>query len=384
LLVQAGDPYAAPPSAPPPPRRPSVLAIFVAGALVGGIAGGGAAALVAGTSRLPEPATPVATLPSAPAATGVASAGVVDVVEELSPSVVTVVNRLASGQAQSSGSGFLVDAQRGYVITNSHVVSNVRGSGVGASFDVIFSDDRKVKARLVGRDNETDVAVLEVGAQSAKALVLGNSDQAPIGGTVVAIGSALGDFRNSVTVGVLSGKGRRLQSEIDPNVFLEDLIQTDAAISPGNSGGPLILAATRQVVGVNTLVIRVAGSEGLGFAVSSNTVRQIADELIKNGRIERGLIGITYTPLSSRQALSLGLPSDTTGVLVSDVVPGTAASSAGIRQGDVVVSVNEQRIDEEHPLKTIMLRFRPGDRVRLTVLRDGKQQAVEITLGRQT
>jgi 2-alkenal reductase len=356
----------------------------VAGALVGGIAGGGAAALVAGTSRLPEPATPVATLPSAPAATGVASAGVVDVVEELSPSVVTVVNRLASGQAQSSGSGFLVDAQRGYVITNSHVVSNVRGSGVGASFDVIFSDDRKVKARLVGRDNETDVAVLEVGAQSAKALVLGNSDQAPIGGTVVAIGSALGDFRNSVTVGVLSGKGRRLQSEIDPNVFLEDLIQTDAAISPGNSGGPLILAATRQVVGVNTLVIRVAGSEGLGFAVSSNTVRQIADELIKNGRIERGLIGITYTPLSSRQALSLGLPSDTTGVLVSDVVPGTAASSAGIRQGDVVVSVNEQRIDEEHPLKTIMLRFRPGDRVRLTVLRDGKQQAVEITLGRQT
>jgi 2-alkenal reductase len=295
---------------------------------------------------------------------------------------VTVVNKLASGQPQSSGSGFLVDAQRGFVLTNNHVVSNVRGTGAGASFDVIFPDSRKVPARLVGRDPDTDVAVLEVGAQNVKALVLGNSDAAPIGSTLIAIGSALGEFRNSVTAGVLSGKGRRLQSENDPNIFLEDLIQTDAAISPGNSGGPLILASTKQVIGMNTLVIRAAGSEGLGFAVSSNTVRQIADEIIKNGQVVRGRIGIAYQLLTTRNAQLLGLPSGASGAQVSEVVPGSAAASAGIRTGDIITKVNEQSIDEEHPLATIMLRYRPGDKVRLSLLRGGEQQAVEITLGR--
>ena len=366
------------------------LPIFLVGAIVGGIAGGAAAVVVSGGagSLAPSTALPPATLaPSiSPASPGTqnASSAVVDVVQELASSVVTVVNKTSAGEARSSGSGFLVDARRGYVLTNSHVVSNVRGTGVGASFDVIFADNTKVSARLVGRDPDTDVAVLEAGAQNVKALVLGNSDDAPIGGTVIAIGSALGDFRNSVTVGVLSGKGRRLQSETDPNIFLEDLVQTDAAISPGNSGGPLILAATRQVIGMNTLVIRVQGSEGLGFAVSSNTVRQIADEIIKNGRVERGRIGIAYSQLSARQAASLGLPADTAGVLISEVVPSSPAAAAGLKQGDVVLKVNDQQIDADHPLLTIMLKYRPGDRVRLTILRDGRQQTVEVTLGRPT
>jgi len=363
------------------------LGLFLLGALVGGIAGG----LVAGVRSSPDGASlPVAsapaTLPPAPsgATAPAASTGnaVVDVAAELSPSVVTVVNRLASGQPQSSGSGFLVDAQRGYILTNNHVVSNVRGTGAGASFDVIFPDSRKVAARLVGRDPDTDVAVLEVGAQSVKPLVLGNSDAAPIGSTLIAIGSALGEFRNSVTAGVLSGKGRRLQSENDPNIFLEDLIQTDAAISPGNSGGPLILASTKQVIGMNTLVIRAAGSEGLGFAVSSNTVRQIADELIKSGQVVRGRIGIAYQLLTTRNAQLLGLPSGASGAQVSEVVPGSAAAAAGIRPGDVITKVNDQLIDEEHPLATIMLRYRPGDKVRLTLIRAGEERTVELTLGR--
>jgi 2-alkenal reductase len=297
---------------------------------------------------------------------------------------VTVVNKLASGQPQSSGSGFVVDEKRGLVLTNNHVVANVRGSGAGASFDVIFPDSRKVGARLVGRDEETDVAVLEVGAQSVKPLVLGNSDDAPIGGRVVAIGSALGEFRNSVTAGVLSGKGRRLPSENRPDVFLEDLVQTDAAISPGNSGGPLILAATKQVIGMNTLVVREAGSEGLGFAVSSNTVRQIADELIKSGQVVRGRIGVAYQLLSPRNAQLLGLPIGASGAQVTDVVPGTPAANAGIKPGDVITKVNDQQIDQEHPLATIMLRYRPGDKVRLTVLSGGQQKILEITLARPT
>lgn len=367
------------------------LALFLVGAIVGGVAGGAVASYVGGVPRngltLPLASEPVATLPPAPAATtspaapaspGTASIEIVDVVQELASSVVTVVNRPSSGRV-SSGSGFVVDAQRGYVITNEHVVADATGT---ATFDVIFPDNRSVSAKLVGKDRDTDVAVLEVGAQSVKALVLGNSDDAPIGGRVIAIGSALGDFRNSVTVGVLSGKGRRLQSDSDPNIFLEDLIQTDAAISPGNSGGPLILASSRQVIGVNTLVIRVRGSEGLGFAVSSNTVRQIADEIIRSGKVERGRIGIAYQALSTRQAASIGLPANTSGIQVSEVVPGSAAASAGIRPGDVVLKVNDQQIDPEHPLPTIMLRYRPGDKVRLTVFRDGKEQTVEITLGR--
>jgi 2-alkenal reductase len=359
------------------------LALFLAGAIVGGVAGGAVATVVANGPRgelaLPgatqTPALPAAT--AAPVASAAAPAGTVDVVDvarELAPSVVTVVTTLQGGQG--TGSGFIVDAQRGYVLTNHHVVAG------GRTFEVIFANDRKVTARLIGSDAQTDVAVLDVGAQSLKPLVLGNSDDAPIGGTVIAIGSALGDFRNSVTVGVLSGKGRRLQSETDPNLFLEDLIQTDAAISPGNSGGPLILAASRQVIGMNTLVIRVRGSEGLGFAVSSNTVRQIADELIRSGKVERGFIGISYQVLSTRQATTLGLPANASGVRVSEVVPGSAAASAGIRAGDVVLKVNGQAIDLEHPLPTIMLRYRPGDRVRLSVFRDGKEQQVEITLGR--
>jgi len=344
-----------------------------------------------GDVATPGATTAPATLPPAPAAaaTSPASASlgndseIVSVVQELASSVVTVVTRSQAGRV-GSGSGFVVDAQRGYVITNEHVVADPNGTSVGASFEIIFPDNRRVTAKLIGRDRDTDVAVLEVGAQSVKPLVLGNSDDAPIGARVIAIGSALGDFRNSVTVGVLSGKGRRLQSDSDPNIFLEDLIQTDAAISPGNSGGPLILAASRQVIGMNTLVIRVRGSEGLGFAVSSNTVRQIADELIKNGKVERGRIGILYQSLSAREAASRGLPENTSGVLISEVVPGSAGASAGLRAGDIVLKVNDLQIDPEHPLLTIMLRYRPGDKVRLTVFRDGKEQSVELTLARPT
>ncbi len=377
---------------PPPPRRDGAgrLGLLLVGALVGAIAGGAAGGLVA-RRDVPDlgragGSSPPAGIPTPTAGTSARAEDpslVVEVARDVSPSVVTVINRAASGQQQASGSGFVVDAQRGYVLTNSHVVSNVRGAGVGASFEVIFADDRKVDARLVGRDPETDVAVLQVPRQDLKPLVLGNSDEAPIGATLMAIGSALADFRNSVTVGVLSGKGRRLQSESDPNLFFEDLIQTDAAISPGNSGGPLIWAATKQVIGMNTLVIRARGSEGLGFAVSSNTVRRIADEIVLNGRVERGRIGVTYQPLTSRQALALGLPGTTSGVVIGDILPGSPGAAAGIRAGDVVTKVNDQAIDEEHPLATIMLRFRPGDRVRLSAVRDGREQVVEVTLGRQ-
>jgi S1-C subfamily serine protease len=304
---------------------------------------------------------------------------VVNVVKELLPAVVTVVNKLPGGQPQSSGSGFVIDAGRGYVVTNDHVVENVRGGGASAAFDVIFSDDRKLDGKLVGRDPATDIAVLQVAPQGLRAATLGNSDEVPVGSSVVAIGSPLGEFQNTVTVGIVSAKGRRVAETQD--VFLEDLIQTDAAINEGNSGGPLIWVAKRQVIGMNTLVARVNGSEGLGFAISANTIRQITDEIIKNGRVLRGSIGISYTQLSSRQAVQLGLPAGTSGILVQQVLGGSPAQGAGLRAGDVIAKVNDQPIDDEHPLLSIMVKFRPGDRVRLTYFRDGRQQTADITLG---
>jgi serine protease Do len=296
---------------------------------------------------------------------------------------VTVINRLPNGTAQSSGSGFVIDASRGYVVTNNHVIENVRDTNAGASFDVIFSDNRVIKdAKLIGRDDKTDVAVLQVPAQSLKAAALANSDDAPVGATVVAIGSALGELQNTVTTGIISAKGRRVPES--DTVYLEDLIQTDAAINEGNSGGPLIWAATKQVVGMNTLVNRQAGAEGLGFSIASNTVREIADELIKNGKIDRGAIGISYSLLTPRGAAALSLPSQTQGIIITQILPGSPASQAGLKANDVITMINDQQIDGTHPISSILLHTRPGDKVKLTIIRDGKQQTVDLTLGRQS
>jgi len=319
-----------------PRRGRSAGAMLLAGAVIGGVVGGALGSGLAGRTIAPGPG-PAETFPGlptpAPRSPGVTLAG--------------------AGEAV-------------------------------ASLDVTFSDERTVSARLVGRDPETDVAVLQIetAGLALRAAVLGDSDEVPVGATVVAIGSALGDFRNSVTSGVLSGKGRRFPSETNRELFLEDLVQTDAPISPGNSGGPLIWAATRQVVGMNTLVVREPGSEGLGFAVSSNTVRQITEELIRNGRVERGRIGIAYQVVAGRSGQAVGLPAGATGILVTQVQPGSPGAQAGLRVNDVVTKLNDIRITPDRPLPTIMLRFRPGDRVRLTVFRDGREQVVEVTLGR--
>ena len=375
------------PYAPPPAPRRTGLAggtLLVIGIVIGAI-GSAAGGYVATRSTAPvdTATTPLATARPVNVIPGPASDVVVDVVNELLPSVVTVINRLPNGAPQSKGSGFVIDAGRGYIVTNNHVVENVRDTNAGASFDVIFSDNRVVKgAKLIGRDDKTDVAVLQVPSDGLKAAMLANSDDVPVGSTVVAIGSALGELQNTVTTGIVSAKGRRVP-ETD-TIQLEDLIQTDAAINEGNSGGPLIWAATKQIVGMNTLVNRQAGSEGLGFSISSNTVRDISNELIKAGKIERGAIGIGYTLLTPRAAAALALPAQTQGIIISQVVAGSAAALAGLHLNDVVTKVNDQPIDDTHPISSILLHTRPGDRVRLTIIRDGKQQTVDVTLGRQS
>lgn len=377
-------------SAPSPAPRPSgssPAALLLVGVILGGLAGGAAATVITGrdVAGLVSVSAPPSAIPSgAPVIVPAGSDTIVDVVRELLPAVVTVVNRAANGQAQSSGSGFVIDARQGYVATNNHVVENPRGGGTGASFDVIFSDNRSVKATLVGRDPQTDIAVLKVPTPGLVAAPLADSDKAPVGATVIAIGSPLGEFQNTVTQGVISAKGRRVQET--SQVVLEDLVQTDAAINPGNSGGPLIWVAAKQVVGMNTLVQLDPNTDtqaaGLGFAISSNTIREIANELIKNGQIVRGFIGISYTPVTPRQAATLGLTAPA-GINVSAVVRGSPAEAAGLRVGDILTKLGDQQIDQAHPLNALMVKTRPGDRVRLTLIRDGQTQVVEVTLGRQ-
>src|SRR5438094_10087126 len=192
---------------------PSAAALLLVGIVLGGVVGGATATVI--TGRAPSELVEVTAPASIPTASAVVvpagSDTTVDVVRELLPAVVTVVNRAANGQPQSSGSGFVIDAQQGYIATNNHVVENVRGTGTGTSFDVIFSDNRTVRATLVGRDPQTDIAVLKVSASGLVAAPLADSDKAPVGAHVIAIGSPLGEFQNTVTEGVVSAKGRRVQ-----------------------------------------------------------------------------------------------------------------------------------------------------------------------------
>jgi len=273
------------------PRRvigPLAVSMFLAGALVGGVTG------VAGTSLMPrvEVAPPVTVLPTA-APTLAAEGPLVAAVGEVLPAVVTVVNKGTTGTEIGSGSGVVIDKDLGYVVTNSHVVEQARTTEPSRFFDVILSDGTRRSAAIVGNDPAHDVAVLKVDGGLPAQATLGDSGALPLGAQVVAIGSpgipggriTRGSLlQNTVTSGIVSGLGRQLpRADLRNGGSLTDLIQTDAAINPGNSGGPLVWVATKQVIGLNTLVVRGSGEEGLGFAVSSATVKEIAQRLIARG-----------------------------------------------------------------------------------------------------
>ena len=269
-----------------PRMGPIVLATFLAGSIVGGVAGAGAA-----TFARPQPTAPVAPITLAPTSASADTSATVTAVNAVLPAVVTVINKGTTGTEQSSGSGVIIDKDLGYVVTNSHVVEQARNTQPARFFDVVLSDGTRRSATVVGNDPTHDVAVLKVDGGLPAQAALADSSSVPLGAPVVAIGSpgiisrggsAL--LENTITSGVVSGKDRQLpRFDLRNNVQLTNLIQTDAAINPGNSGGPLVWVATHQVIGLNTLVVRGSGEEGLGFAVSSDTVRDIAQQLIARG-----------------------------------------------------------------------------------------------------
>jgi serine protease Do len=343
--------------------------------ILGGLAGGAAATVIEG--RAPGDLVAISPAPtsipsSAPVNVPAGSDTIVDAVRELLPAVVTVVNKAASGQAQSSGSGFVIDAQQGYIATNNHVVENGRG-GVGASFDVIFSDNRTVKATLVGRDAQTDVAVLKVPAQGLVAAPLADSEKAPVGAMVVAIGSPLGEFQNTVTQGVVSAKGRRVQES--SSVTLEDMIQTDAAINPGNSGGPM-LGLDGKVVGIANAVNTTG--QGIGFAIPVDVARAVVDELRVHGRVKRGWLGVSVVDLTPDVARNFGRPSYS-GVVVSEVVSGSPAQRAGLRAGDIILEVDRTPVQRAQALRWKVAQAGLGSTLRVRITRAGHPSLLAIT-----
>lgn len=311
----------------------------------------------------------------APAATGMTP---VEVVQRVSPSVVTVVNErqaggFGGGQALEAGrgTGFIID-DAGHIVTNEHVV---RG---GDQFEVLFADGEKRQAELIGADRLSDLAVVQVSGEVPGTVPFGDSSALQVGQPVLAIGSPLGEFTNTVTDGIVSSLGRDLgggggQGE----TAYSNLIQHNAAINPGNSGGPLFDLAG-QVIGVNTLGLQQ--TQGLFFAIPANTVAQIAGQLIENRRVAYPFLGVARIDINPQLASQADLPIDY-GAYIDRVDPGTPADQAGLEQGDVIVGIGDSRIDERTSFSEALFAHRPGETVPLTVMRGSDEVTLDVTLG---
>jgi 2-alkenal reductase len=303
-------------------------------------------------------------------------------VQNVGPTVVTVVGIIPgqmtflgrTGDQTVSGSGVFI-SEEGYILTNNHVVEDTN------RLWVILSDGTQTEASIVGSDIYADLAVLKTDDQVPAVATLGNSDVLTPGETVIAIGSPLGDFKNSVTVGVVSATGRSIDT--GQGYQIEGLIQTDAAINQGNSGGPLVNLAG-EVIGINTLVVRSSESgtvaEGLGFALPVNTAKAVAEQIVQKGYFSRPYIGIQWQVITPLIARRYNLPVEW-GVYITDVVANSPASVAGLQQGDMITSIGEVSIDETHSFIDALFEYQPGDQVPVELVRDGERLQVEVILG---
>ncbi len=358
----------------------SCLAVaLMGGSALFGAAAGGAAVFVAAQNRLNASAAPDVDTPvGEPVAQNNTvnvdiNSAVEDAVAKVSPAVVTVINDLGGGQ-KASGSGVFISAD-GYLITNNHVVDG------NQSLQVIYQDGTTVDARLIGTDPYADVAVLKVNGNVPGYAEFGNSDALNPGETVIAIGSPLGDFRNTVTVGVVSATGRSIDTAA--NFQMTDLIQTDAAINHGNSGGPLVNLAG-QIIGINTLVLRSSGSsadqaEGLGFAIASNTVQATSAQLIEKGFVSHPYLGISWDSVTPAIAQRYGLDAQW-GVYVTDVSADSPAAAAGLKVDDIITAVGDVPLDDTHAFINTLWAHAVGETVTLTIIRAGQTQTLTATL----
>lgn len=349
-------------------------AALLAAVLVGAVAGGFGVYVAARQSTIPwvsgqGQAAGTALPPATPISFDINTA-ITEAVSQVGPSVVTIINRLPTGE-MGRGSGVII-TESGHVVTNNHVVEGAN------RIQVVLADGTELDATLAGADPYADLAVVRVEGDLPPPAPWGNSDTLKPGETVVAIGSPLGNFVNTVTEGVVSNIGRDI--DIGQGLQLQDMIQTDAAINRGNSGGPLINLAG-QVVGINTLIVRGSAiqAEGLGFAIPSNTARAIATQLIQTGSVSRPYVGIQWRWITPNVSATFGLPVEF-GAFVTQVVPNSPAEEAGIQQGDILIAINGQELNQDNPFINVLYEYEPGDRVTVTVLREGGQRQLDLAL----
>ena len=278
------------------------------------------------------------------------------------------------------GTGFIVDGGRGLILTNKHVVDDPE-----ADYTVITSDGKKYNAQVLARDTINDLAVIQIGATGLPSIEFSDSNNLKIGQTVIAIGFTLGEFKNTVTKGIISGIGRHIVADSTRGgEVLEDVIQTDAAINLGNSGGPLLDLAGR-VIGVNTAIS--GEGQSVGFAIASNEAKFIFESVRDNGKITRGFLGVRYIQINEMIAQSNDLDVGYGALIVKGrnvsnlaVVPGSPADKAGLVEDDIILEVNGQKIDKDLSLLRAIGRNKPGAQVELKILHEGEEKIINVIL----
>jgi S1-C subfamily serine protease len=303
----------------------------------------------------------------------------ISVVDKVSPAVVSIVVKTTDFDIFSGftdtyesgiGTGFIVDPN-GLIITNSHVVNDPNGE-----YSVVLKDGTTYSVDKIHLDEYSDIAILEITARNLPTVEFGDSDSLKVGQKAIAIGNALGRFDNTVTVGVISGTAREVQasSGFGQRKTYENVIQTDAALNPGNSGGPL-LNSSGQVIGVN--VATTLGAENIGFAIPVNVVKPILASFIEKGKIVRPYLGVSYVLITKELAKSRNMPE---GAYVSSVMQNSPADKAGLKRGDIILKVNNEKITGENTLSKVISTLEVGDKVTLTIDRSGKELTISATL----
>lgn len=319
------------------------------------------------------------------------SSAVIEAAEKVSPSVVSIVTERqvvdffgnVLGQETGGGTGFII-TNDGLILTNKHVIEQE------GSYKVILPDGTIYDAQIKSIDPFFDLAVVKIDAKDLPVVELGDSDKLAIGQWVIAVGNALAEFQNTVTVGVISAKEREVEAgtgSFGASEKLTGLLQTDAAINPGNSGGPLVNLAG-QVVGINTAIASTSGgSIGIGFAIPINSAKSAIESVRKTGRIIRPMIGVRYRPIDKVFAKRNNLPVDY-GALITRgsnqldlaVIPGSPANKAGIVENDIILEINGEKITEKDPLPKLISQYQVGEKIKLKILHSGEEKTVEVTL----
>jgi serine protease Do len=393
------------PTPPPPARSGAGTGVVLSAALLSAVlASGGTLVALNASGALDRPAAPAASSNALSTSAGRQpitideSSAIINVAAKAGPAVVRITTETGGAAidpngpsfdpnnpfldpngaipSEGVGSGLIFDSN-GWILTNRHVVT---GSD---KLTVELKDGTQYSGTVYGIDTLTDLAIVKIDATGLTAATIGDSDALKVGELVVAIGSPLGTFSNTVTSGIVSATGRQITTD---NSQLDNLIQTDAAINPGNSGGPL-LDATGAVIGINTAIAR--DSTGIGFSIPINIAKPLMEQAKAGKELARPYIGVRYTAIDKQVAKTESLPVDQ-GAWVSPkadstgkpaITPGSPAEAAGIKPGDIIVAIGATKIDTEHPLNAVLAQNAPGDKVDLKVLRDGKTLTISVTLG---